>query len=200
MPPSTSGHPLLTEPIIGSKSAVSESRAVMSRFTLQFLNVAAERERPLWKVTGGNRTMGGHQKSVLLPVSPRLNAPVAKHQLRRVHAMIKFADASVGPQLSRSPATHSRRAALLLIVKVSPAGTPAMRPIQAHAADVGARPAEARLSVDRVRDARLRLNEDQRTQTIQDLATTMAAAAMVLGLTRFNLMGTSSQSEALGMS
>ena len=42
--------------------------------------------------------------------------------------------------------------------------------------------------------------ENQRTQTIQDLATTMAAAAMVLGLTRFNLMGTSSQSEALGMS
>jgi hypothetical protein len=38
----------------------------MSRFTLQFLNVAAERERPLWKVTGGNRTMGGHQKSGLV--------------------------------------------------------------------------------------------------------------------------------------
>ena len=33
--------------------------------------------------------------------------------------------------------------------------------------------------------------ENQRTQTIQDLATTMAAAAVALGLTRFNLMGTS---------
>jgi pimeloyl-ACP methyl ester carboxylesterase len=33
--------------------------------------------------------------------------------------------------------------------------------------------------------------ENQRTQTIQDLATTMAAAAEALGLSRFNLMGTS---------
>ncbi len=33
--------------------------------------------------------------------------------------------------------------------------------------------------------------ENQRTHTIQDLATTMAAAAEALGLTRFNLMGTS---------
>jgi len=33
--------------------------------------------------------------------------------------------------------------------------------------------------------------ENQRTHTIQDLAATMAAAAEALGLTRFNLMGTS---------
>ena len=33
--------------------------------------------------------------------------------------------------------------------------------------------------------------ENQRTQTIQDLATTMTSAVSALGLTRFNLMGTS---------
>jgi len=33
--------------------------------------------------------------------------------------------------------------------------------------------------------------ENQRTQTVQDLATTMAAAAEALGLSRFNLIGTS---------
>jgi pimeloyl-ACP methyl ester carboxylesterase len=33
--------------------------------------------------------------------------------------------------------------------------------------------------------------ENQKTQTVQDLATTMAAAAQALGLSRFNLIGTS---------